>query len=148
MLDLLGEVPDEEAADLPGTFALQQSPTQEEAGNHRIVVLERRRRGKAQRRRRQRLQQPVGEAVDQPAKAVEGKTVPAHRGEQASMLAGVAAFLEEQALQILAQPGIGAIEMVAAGADDEAFTLGNQQGVGVEELGRERPAAKPRAARG
>ena len=86
--------------------------------------------------------------LGQPAKAVEGKTVPAHGGEQASMLAGVAAFLEEQVLQILAQPGIGAIEMVAAGADDEAFTLGNQQGVGVEELGRQRPAAKPRAARG
>src|SRR5207302_9732636 len=77
-----------------------------------------------------------------------GKTVPAHGGEQASMLAGVAAFREEQALQILAQPGIGAIEMVAAGADDEAFTLGNQQGVGVEELGRQQLAAKPRAARG
>ncbi len=60
----------------------------------------------------------------------------------------MAAFLEEQALQILPQPGIGAVDVAAAGADDESFSLGNQQGVGIEQLRRQRPSAEPGAAHG
>ncbi len=86
VLDLLGEVPDEQAADLAGALALQQPATQEKAGDHRIVVLESRGRREAQRRGRERLQHPIGEAVDQPTEAVEGKTFAAHGGEQSAML--------------------------------------------------------------
>ena len=57
----------------------------------------------------------------------------------------MAAFLKEQATQLFPQSALRPIEIAPATADDEALALGNQQRIGIEELGGQRLSGEPLA---